>query len=405
MMPSLSRSLALGYVIILQVLYLSFGTGGGIIIDLVLAAFIAVSIIAGIWLIASAISPRISETVLSRRPIEYYMTFKHPANVTYRGKRKIPMATFCQMYLDGDVKMDGDTLAILEKRHDWASFRLTFGLIYHVLFKLIPKIVEDLCFHDDGYVHPAHERLDFGVLGGFLGPRMMYTSGLVRNTNKQESLEELENNKLDVICEKIHLNSYHRVLSIGYGCEALANYGRRIFPHVSFTGLNHTGECTNVPPIRGGYKKIVCTHLAEHKGPGNSMALHMGPDEYADFFKHIHSLLADAVSYASLASLTNQLETAGFRVNNVENFDRHYSETVRKWYGNFVRNREALVAMYGPQIYRTFEFFLPYMVIIFGQGSANSHQIVVTKNPSSVDRTESEPEVEESFWDLCEQPL
>lgn len=82
MMPSLSRSLALGYVIILQVLYLSFGTGGGIIIDLVLAAFIAVSSIAGIWLIASAIIPRISETVLSSRPIEYYMTFKHPANVT-----------------------------------------------------------------------------------------------------------------------------------------------------------------------------------------------------------------------------------------------------------------------------------------------------------------------------------
>lgn len=240
-------------------------------------------------------------------------------------------------------------------------------------------------YPDDGYVHPAHGRLDLGVLRGFLGPRMMHTSGVVRDTNKQESLEELENNKLGVICEKIHLNSYHRVLSIGYGCEALANYARRIFPHVPFTGLNHTGHYTNIPPIRGGYKEIVCTHLAEHKGPGNSMALHMGPDEYADFFKHIHSLLADdgifflegaganefwqyedivwrllmaryvcpdAVPYASLASLTNQLETAGFRVNSVENFDRHYSETVRKWYGNFVRNREALVAMYGPQIYR-----------------------------------------------------
>ncbi|KAF4783587.1 cyclopropane-fatty-acyl-phospholipid synthase [Colletotrichum scovillei] len=435
MMPSLSQSLALGYAIVLQVLYLSCGTGGGTIIDLVLAAFIAVPVTAGTWLIASAISPRTSESVLPGRPIEYYMTFKRPANVKYRGKRKIPMATFCQMYLDGDIKMNGDTLAILEKRHDWASFRLTFGLIYFTLFKLIPKVVEDLCSHDDGDVHPAHERLDLGVLQGLLGPRMLYTSGLVRDTNEQESLEELENNKLGVICEQIHLNPYDRVLSIGYGWEAFANYARRIFPHVPFTGLNHTGEYTNIPPIRGGYKKIVCTHLAEHKGPGNIMALHNGPGEYSDFFKHIHGLLADdgifflevaganelwqfedlvwrllmakyvcpdAVPYASLASLINQLERAGFRVNSVDNVGRHYSETARKWYGNFVRNREALVAMYGPKIYRTFEFFLAYMVVIFGQGSANTYQIVVTKNPSSVHRTESEPEVDESSWDLCE---
>lgn len=154
-MPSLSQSLALGYAIVLQVLYLSCGTGGGTIIDLVLAAFIAVPVTAGTWLIASAISPRTSESVLPGRPIEYYMTFKRPANVKYRGKRKIPMATFCQMYLDGDIKMNGDTLAILEKRHDWASFRLTFGLIYFTLFKLIPKVVEDLCSHGMFDSHPT----------------------------------------------------------------------------------------------------------------------------------------------------------------------------------------------------------------------------------------------------------
>ncbi|KAK1466997.1 cyclopropane-fatty-acyl-phospholipid synthase [Colletotrichum melonis] len=329
-MPSLSQSLALGYVIVLQVLYLSFGTRGGIIIDLILAAFIAVPVTAGIWLIASAISPRTSETVLPSRSIEYYMTFKHPANVKYRGKRKIPMATFCQMHLDGDVNMNGDTLTILEKRHDWAS--------------------PDLRSH-------------------LLRPLQAQPKGLVRDTNK--------------------------VLSIVYGWDAFANYARRIFPHVPFTGLNHVAEYTNIAPIKGGYKKIVCTHLAEHKGPDNFMALHNGPGEYSDFFKHIHGLLADGGIFF--------LEVAGDNEPwHVKNVGRHYSETVRKWYGNFVRNREALMAMYGPKIYRTFEFFLAYLVIIFGQGSANTYQIVVTKNPSSVDRTKSEPVVEESSWDLHE---
>jgi hypothetical protein len=32
------------------------------------------------------------------------------------------MQTFCEMYLDGVVDFNGDTLDILEYRHDWAHF-------------------------------------------------------------------------------------------------------------------------------------------------------------------------------------------------------------------------------------------------------------------------------------------
>ncbi|KAL2878250.1 hypothetical protein SGCOL_006502 [Colletotrichum sp. CLE4] len=362
MMPSPSQSLALGYVIVLQGLWLSFA--GSPIIDFVLSAFIAVPITAALWLVASTISPRISEAVLlPSHTIESYMTFKHPEKVTYRGKRKIPMATFCQMYFDGDVELNGDTLAILEKRHDWASFRLTvssttFSSSSSQRWLRISAFMKYLIelYTDDACVYPDYEELDVGLLRGFLGPRMMYTSGIVRDTNNEESQEELENNKLDIICEKIRLNPFDRVLSIGYGWQALANYARRIFPNVPFTGLTHSNEYINIQAIRGGYKKIICTHLAQHKGPGNFMALHTGPGECSDFLKHIHGLLSndgiffvevagadkswqyedlvwrllmakyvcpDAVPYASLGSLTNQLETAGFRVNSVDNIGRH----------------------------------------------------------------------------------
>ena len=37
----------------------------------------------------------------------------------------------------------------------------------------------------------------------FLGPRMIYTSGIINNLTREESLEELQDNKLTVVCEKV----------------------------------------------------------------------------------------------------------------------------------------------------------------------------------------------------------
>ena len=41
--------------------------------------------------------------------------------------------------------------------------------------------------------------------GWFLGPRMIYTSGIVGSLEEEESLEKLQDNKLTVVCEKVCL--------------------------------------------------------------------------------------------------------------------------------------------------------------------------------------------------------
>ena len=38
--------------------------------------------------------------------------------------------------------------------------------------------------------------------GWFLGPRMIYTSGIVSSLKEEETLEKLQDNKLTVVCEK-----------------------------------------------------------------------------------------------------------------------------------------------------------------------------------------------------------
>jgi cyclopropane fatty-acyl-phospholipid synthase-like methyltransferase len=64
----------------------------------------------------------------------------------------------------------------------------------------------------------------------FLGPRMVYTSGIVLDLSREETLEELQDNKLTVVCEKLGLKPSDRLLDVGCGWGTLAafaakNYG------------------------------------------------------------------------------------------------------------------------------------------------------------------------------------
>ena len=44
---------------------------------------------------------------------------------------------------------------------------------------------------------------DVHALHRFLGPRMIYTSGIVSDLENEESLEQLQDTKMIVVCEKV----------------------------------------------------------------------------------------------------------------------------------------------------------------------------------------------------------
>ena len=67
----------------------------------------------------------------------------------------------------------------------------------------------------------------------FLGPRMVYTSGIISDTSKEETLEQMQDNKLAIVCEKLNLKSGESLLDIGCGWGALpvfasVNYGAKV---------------------------------------------------------------------------------------------------------------------------------------------------------------------------------
>lgn len=75
-------------------------------------------------------------------PVEHYLDFHSEGDqFRYRGKGKIPMETFYEKYIAGEVDFKGDALDTLEYRHDWASFRFTWGLYRYFLTGMLPELI------------------------------------------------------------------------------------------------------------------------------------------------------------------------------------------------------------------------------------------------------------------------
>src|SRR5262249_29012912 len=80
-----------------------------------------------------------------------------------------------------------------------------------------------MLFADEEQVRDHYDRGD-DFYAWFLGPRMIYTSGVISDIHNEESLEQLQDNKLAIVCEKIDLKPGETLLDIGCGWGTLAKY-------------------------------------------------------------------------------------------------------------------------------------------------------------------------------------
>ncbi|KAK0813719.1 hypothetical protein LTR57_012107 [Friedmanniomyces endolithicus] len=416
--------------------YLAWKARGGLFTWLFLASLTAIPILMAFWTLASTMSPRLNEKArYPGAPIEHYLTFKSDAHkAKYRGRNKIPMETFHEMYFAGDVDFNGDALEVMEYRHDWANFRFTLSLFWFFLTGMLPEVIMHTRSQDEEQVRDHYDRGD-DFYGWFLGPRMIYTSGLISDTHAEESLEQLQDNKLAVVCEKIALQPGDRLLDIGCGWGTLAKFASTNY-RASVTGItlgrNQTAwgnsglrkagitedqsrilcmDYRDIPVPAGAYHKITCLEMAEH----------VGVRHFASFLSQVNAMLDDdGVFFLQIAGLrkswqyedliwglfmnkyvfpgadastplgffVDKLEGAGFEVKGIDTIGVHYSATLWRWYRNWMGNKEKVVAKYGDRWFRIWEFFLAYSTIISRQGSATCYQITCVKNINSTHRIE-----------------
>ncbi|KAM0284970.1 hypothetical protein ACHAQH_001659 [Verticillium albo-atrum] len=419
--------------------YGAWKIGYGFKTALFFALFTTVPILTGYWYVASRIGPRKNEKArLPGRPVEHYITFKKEEDkLKYRGKNKIPMETFQEKYFDGDVEFNGDALEVLEYRHDWAAFHFTISLFKFVLFQFAPEVIMHSRSQDEEQVRDHYDRGD-DFYGWFLGPRMIYTSGIISDINREETLEEMQDNKLAIVCEKIGLQPGDTLLDMGCGWGTLARFASEFYGAKATgvtLGRNQTAWGNNAmrksgipeeqskivccdyrdtPTVPGGYKKITCLEMGEH----------VGVRHFPAFLKQMHDLLDDdGVCYFQLAGLRkywqyedliwglfmnkyifpgadastplgfyiDRFEGAGFEVRNIDTVGVHYSGTLWRWYRNWLSNKDKVEAKYGKRWFRIWEYFLAFSTIISRQGSATCYQMVLVKNINSTHRVEAIP--------------
>lgn len=422
--------------------YVGSKLGGGFYTWIFLTLISALPIIIGYWTILSSFSPRLNEKVkFPNRPISHYLEYhtpelkaKYETSNNGQGK-KIPLETFQELFFDGKVSFKGDCLDVLEYRHDWCTFAFTMSLFRFFLFGFIPEVILHSKSQDEEQVRDHYDRGD-DFYTWFLGPRMIYTSGVISDITAEESLEQLQDNKLHIVADKINLQKGEHVLDLGCGWGtwltiASSKYGAKMTGVT--LGKNQTAWGTKLlkeynvpegqsriacvdyrdtPPSEkenGLYDKITCLEMAEH----------VGVRKFSKFLKQVYDALEDDgvffLQYAGLRKLwqyedlvwglfmnkyifpgadastpltfvIEALESTGFEVVSLDNIGVHYSATLWRWYRNWIGNKEKVVNKYGIRWFRIWEYFLASSTIISRQGSATCYQIVLRKNLNSYHR-------------------
>jgi cyclopropane fatty-acyl-phospholipid synthase-like methyltransferase len=226
---------------------------------------------------------------------------------------------------------------------------------------------------------------------------MVYTSGIISDLTTHESLEQLQDNKLVIVCKKVGLQPGDKMLDIGCGWGTLARYASTHYgAHVTgiTLGKNQTvwgNKGLRADGIPEEQSKVLCMdyrdipHSTYTRITCLEMAEHVGVRHFSSFLKQVYGLLDDdgvfvlqlsglrkswqyedlvwglfmnryvfpgADASTPLGFYISQAESAGFEIKSIDTIGIHYSATMWRWYRNWLGNRKKVEEKYGSRWFR-----------------------------------------------------
>ncbi len=262
---------------------------------------------------------------------------------------------------------------------------------------------------------------DFYAL--FLDREMVYSCAYF--TDWSNSLDQAQEDKLDIICRKLRLRPGESFLDIGSGwgallCHAAQHYGIRAHgvtlsqaqfdyatDKIERLGLKDrvTVALCDYRTLEGRYDKIASIGMYEHVGIAN----------YEAYFKKIRGLLGGRGIFLNhgitrrakrkienfgkispgkrvilkyifpgseldhIGHTLQVMESCGFEVHDVEGLRLHYARTLRLWLDRLTARREEAIAQVGPERYRMWIAYLAGVMGGFEHGPQQVFQIVAVK--------------------------
>jgi cyclopropane-fatty-acyl-phospholipid synthase len=260
----------------------------------------------------------------------------------------------------------------------------------------------------------------------FLDSNMVYSCAYFRDWDN--SLEQAQLDKLDMICRKLRLRPGEQFLDIGCGwgalvCHAAQHYGVQAHgitlsneqlalarQTIQSLGLGDRVrvELCDYADVEGRYDKIASIGMVEHVGIGNMLG----------YMRKVRSLLPDRGMFLNhgitrpgkasqrgfrritperrlltkyifpggeldhLGHMIQSMEAAGFEVHDVEGWRDHYALTCRHWCRRLEANREEAVRLVGEERYRMWVLYLAAVGVALADGTACIFQTVATNRAS-----------------------
>ena len=243
-----------------------------------------------------------------------------------------------------------------------------------------------------------------------LDERMVYSCACWEDAH---TLDEAQENKLDLICQKLGLQPGMKILDIGCGWGSFAKYAAEKYK-VKVTGITVSKEqvefagtlCKGLPveirlqdyrDANGIFDRIVSLGMIEHVGYKN----------YRTYMKTAHNCLKDEGLFLlqmiggnksvtcidpwinkyifrngvlpSIKQVGSAIEGL-FVMEDWHNFSVNYDKTLITWYKNFEKNWDKIKSNYDERFYRMWKYYLLSCAGSFRAREIQLWQIVLSKN-------------------------
>ena len=253
----------------------------------------------------------------------------------------------------------------------------------------------------------------------WLGKSMVYSCAYFRSEN--DSLDQAQEQKLDLICRKLRLERGERFLDIGCGWGSLlldaasrhqalvqgitlsreqAETARRRIEQAG-CGLSCQVELRDYRRLDGAlqmFDKIASVGMVEHVGlkvlpqyfgtahrllkPGGLFLNHgiarsdASPPRQSSF---ISRYVFPDVRLATLSETLTAAESHGFEVRDVECLREHYELTLRRWVEGLKQNADALLKLVPEVTYRIWLLYMTGSAAAFRRGDIGVYQVLLSK--------------------------
>ena len=264
-----------------------------------------------------------------------------------------------------------------------------------------------------------HYDVPTGFYRLFLGKTMGYTCGYY--ADQKTTMDDAQNEKMDIICQKLRLAKGEGLLDIGCGWGNFAIYAAKYYG-VKVTGITLSQAQKKYAQKwieKEGLSNKIDIKILNYRDLGSrkfdkisciGMSEHVGRENMLNFFKTVHKSLKKGGLFMQHTITTNRRRkkgeensfldkymfpggelmfehdlvklagTSGLELLNAENFRTHYIKTLNDWIMRMEKRKDKLLKIVSDNVFRIYHVFFIGSLISFKTQEISLFQNLFYKN-------------------------